>query len=96
MFPDTDSQLEGADSIELLRLAAAEVAQSGWSIVNIDCTVVLDEPKIAPVRKQMEEKLMAVVGAPVTVKGKRTEGLADLEQGVRCYAVALLIEDPAK
>ncbi len=90
MFPDTDDRLAGANSIKLLALAAAEVVRSGWAIVNIDCTVVLDEPKIAPVRGEMEQNLAVAVGAPVTVKGKRTEGLSDLQQGVRCYAVALL------
>lgn len=90
MFPDTEAGLADANSVELLAQAAAEVVRSGWSIVNIDCTVILDEPKIAPVRDQIVENLRVAVGAPVTVKGKRTEGLSDLQQGVRCHAVALV------
>lgn len=90
LFPDTDPSLSGADSLGLLARAVAVVAEAGWSAVNIDCTVVLDRPRIAPIREQMERNLSDVVGAPVTIKGKRTEGLASLGQGAHCWAVALL------
>ena len=90
LFPDTDPGLAGADSIGLLARAVAVVAEAGWSAVNIDCTVVLDQPKIAPLRSEMEQNLSDVVGAPVTIKGKRTEGLGSLGEGAHCWAVALL------
>lgn len=90
LFPDTDPALAGADSLALLAKAVAVVADAGWSAVNIDCTVVLDRPKIAPLRDQMERNLTDVVGAPVTIKGKRTEGLSSLGEGAHCFAVALL------
>jgi 2-C-methyl-D-erythritol 2,4-cyclodiphosphate synthase len=90
LFPDTDPSLAGADSIELLRTAVAELASSGWKPLNVDCTVVLDSPKLAPRRQEMEERLGAAVGAPVTVKGKRTEGVSALAEGVQCFAAALI------
>ncbi len=90
LFPDTDPGLAGADSIGLLARAVAVVAEAGWSAINIDCTVVLDQPKIAPLRSEMEQNLSEVVGAPVTIKGKRTEGLGSLGEGAHCWAVALL------
>jgi len=90
LFPDTDPNLAGADSIGLLARAVAVVAEAGWSAVNVDCTVVLDQPKIAPLRAEMEQRLSDVVGAPVTIKGKRTEGLDSLGDGAHCWAVALL------
>lgn len=90
LFPDTDPALAGADSLQLLARAVAVVGEAGWSAVNIDCTVVLDQPKIAPIRERMERNLSDVVGAPVTIKGKRTEGLASLDGGAHCWAVALL------
>ncbi|MEL6980993.1 MAG: 2-C-methyl-D-erythritol 2,4-cyclodiphosphate synthase [Actinomycetota bacterium] len=90
LFPDTDPALAGADSMALLAKAVAVVADAGWAAVNIDCTVVLDQPKIAPLRDQMQRNLTQVVGAPVTIKGKRTEGLSSLGEGAHCFAVALL------
>jgi 2-C-methyl-D-erythritol 2,4-cyclodiphosphate synthase len=89
-FPDSDPTLAGADSVGLLRGAAAELAGAGWLAVNVDCTVVLDAPKVAPRRAEMEQNLTLAVGAPVTVKGKRTEGLRALSEGIECHAVALI------
>lgn len=90
LFPDTDPALAGADSVAMLAEAVSAVRGAGWDVANIDCTVVLDAPKIAPVRDRMEQVLAAAVGAPVTVKGKRTEGAAGLADVVQCFAVALL------
>lgn len=89
LFPDTDPANAGADSVAMLAAAAARLAEAGWSVVNIDCTVVCDQPRIAPVRDRMQQILSAAAGAPVTVKGKRTEGVANLADGVQCFAVAL-------
>ena len=91
-FPDTDPSLAGADSIELLRRAAALVRDAGWSPVNADCSVVLDAPRLAPVKAQMEARLSDALGAPVTVKGKRTEGVGALGrgEGIAAWAVALV------
>jgi 2-C-methyl-D-erythritol 2,4-cyclodiphosphate synthase len=92
MFPDTDERWRGADSVALLAAAAAAVRDAGWAPQNVDCTVVLDAPKIGPVRAEMEANLAAAVGAPVTVKGKRTEGVGALGrgEGVVAWAVALV------
>lgn len=91
-FPDTDPALAGADSIELLRRAVADVRAAGWSPGNVDCTVVLDAPKLAPRRDELQDRLSAAVGAPVSVKGKRPEGLGALGrgEGIACFAVALV------
>lgn len=90
LFPDSDDQWAGTDSVAMLAEAARRVADAGWGVVNLDCTVILDSPKIAPHREAMAQNLAAVVGAPVSIKGKRTEGLAGLAGGVQCHAVALL------
>lgn len=91
-FPDTDDRFAGADSIELLRAVGEEIRAAGWMVANVDCSVVCDEPKIGPHRAQMQERLSAAAGGPVTVKGKRPEGLGALGrgEGVACWAVALL------
>lgn len=90
LFPDSDPANRDADSIALLSHAVGRVHDAGWSVVNVDCTVVCDQPRIAPVRSRMEHILSTAVGAPVTVKGKRTEGVAVLGDGVQCLAVALV------
>jgi len=89
-FPDTDPGLAGADSIGLLSEAARRVQAAGWQVVNIDCTVILDRPKIAGHRQRMQEILSGAVNGPVSIKGKRTEGVSGLGGGIQCHALALL------
>lgn len=92
-FPDTDPSLAGADSIELLSSAAASVREAGWTPQNADCSVVLDAPKLAPHREEMQKRLSDALGAPVTVKGKRPEGIGALgrHEGIACWATALIV-----
>jgi 2-C-methyl-D-erythritol 2,4-cyclodiphosphate synthase len=92
-FPDTDPALRGADSIELLRSVVAEVRAAGWSIGNADCSVICEQPKLAPMRDEMQARLSTAVGAPVSVKGRRPEGLGALGrgEGLACLAVAVLV-----
>jgi 2-C-methyl-D-erythritol 2,4-cyclodiphosphate synthase len=91
-FPDDDPQWAGADSIGLLTRAVADVRAAGWVPQNVDCTVILEAPKLAPRRAEIQDRLSNAVGAPVTVKGKRAEGLGALgrREGIACVAVALL------
>ena len=91
-FPDTEARFAGADSIELLRAVGDEVRAAGWLVANVDCSVVCDEPKVGPQRDEMQQRLSGAAGGPVTVKGKRPEGLGALGrgEGVACWAVALL------
>lgn len=91
-FPDTDPTYAGADSIVLLERAAAMVAAGGWVVDNVDCSVVCERPKLAPHRAAMHHRLTAAVGAPVTVSGRRAEGLGAIGrvEGVACFAIALL------
>ena len=93
-FPDTDPAWAGADSIELLAEATRRVRESGWSPGNVDASVVTDHPKLAPARTQMQQNLSDAVGAPVTVKGRRPEGLGALGrgEGVACWAVAVVTQ----
>lgn len=91
-FPDTDPALAGADSLDLLRRAVADVRAAGWEPGNVDCSVVLDAPKLAPRREEIQAALSDAVGAPVTVKGKRPEGLGAIGrgEGIACFAVAII------
>ncbi len=91
-YPDTDPAHAGADSMGLLADSVAAVWADGWEVANVDCTVVLEAPRLASRRTEMQQALAGVVGAAVTVKGKRAEGLGAIgrEEGVACFAVALL------
>lgn len=91
-FPDTDPAWAGADSIQLLAEVVRLVEAKGWTVANVDCSVVLEAPKLAPRRDEMQARLSDTVGAPVTVKGKRAEGLGALGrgEGIACWAVALM------
>jgi 2-C-methyl-D-erythritol 2,4-cyclodiphosphate synthase len=95
-FPDTDPQWAGADSLALLREVAAMVSGEGWRVGNVDCSVVCEEPKLAPHRDEMQRNLSGATGAPVTVKGRRAEGLGALgrSEGIACWAVAVLERQP--
>lgn len=91
-FPDTDPQWKGADSLVLLRHAAGLVVAAGWMVGNVDCSVVCEQPKLAPRRAEMQTRLSEAAGAPVTVKGRRAEGLGALGrgEGIACWAVAVI------
>lgn len=91
-FPDDDPAFEGVDSLDLLGRVVLTVS-GHYQIGNVDITVVLETPKLAPYREAMEARLHEVVGAPVSVKAKRAESLGALGrgEGVACFAVALLI-----
>ena len=91
-FPDTDPQWAGVDSLQLLRAVAELVRANGWAIANVDCSVVCEIPKLAPQRDEMQRRLSHAAGGPVTVKGRRAEGLGAIgrSEGVACWAVALV------
>lgn len=92
-FPDTDPRWKGADSLALLAHVVELVSGDGWTIGNIDTAVVCERPKLAPRRDEIQRTLTDVVGAPVTIKGNRAEGLGAIgrAEGVVCFATAVLI-----
>lgn len=94
-YPDTDSAWKGADSLAILRDVASKITAAGWRIGNVDCSVVCEEPRIAPVRDQMVALLSAAAGAPISVKGRRAEGLGSLGrgEGIACFASALIMKE---
>jgi len=91
-YPDTDPAYAGADSIELLRDAALATREMGWTPLNVDATVLAERPQLAPRRDEIQQRLTAAVGAPVTIKGTRAEGLGAMgrAEGIACWAVALV------
>ena len=90
--PDTDPAFKGADSMEILSRMVELGREAGWSVVNVDCTVVAERPRLAPFVDQMADRLSAVVGGPVNVKATTAEGLGALgrAEGIACSAVVLM------
>ena len=91
-FPDTDPTWAGADSIDLLTEVAGRVRAAGFEPGNVDAAVVCERPKLAPHSDMMQTRLSLAVGAPVTVKGNRAEGLGAIGrgEGIACFAVAVV------
>jgi 2-C-methyl-D-erythritol 2,4-cyclodiphosphate synthase len=92
-FPDTDPRYAGADSIELLRATVSLLAGAGLTVSHVDATVVLERPKLAPVRDAMREQLAAALGLDlrhVSVKATRGEGMGFVgrEEGIAALAIA--------
>lgn len=94
-FPDTDAQWANANSLAILTEVSRLVAEQGWLIGNVDCSVVCEMPKLAPRRLEMQGLLSAAARAPVTVKGRRAEGLGSLgrREGIACWAVAVITKE---
>jgi 2-C-methyl-D-erythritol 2,4-cyclodiphosphate synthase len=94
--PDTDPAWSGADSLDILARMVALAAAAGWVPVNADCTVVAEQPRLAPYVDRMAERLGSVLGAPANVKATRAEGLGALgrAEGIACTAVVLLAAAP--
>ena len=93
LFPSDDERYRGADSIELLREAYGYVREAGWTLVNADCVLVGQEPKIAAHRAQMRARLSdAVGGGEVNVRATTTDrlGFTGRGEGLAAHAVALL------
>jgi len=93
MFPSGDDRYRGADSLDLLRDAYAQVTAAGWKLVNADCVLVGQEPKIAAHREEMRSRLSeAVGGGEVNVRATTTDhmGFTGRGEGLAAHAVALL------
>jgi 2-C-methyl-D-erythritol 2,4-cyclodiphosphate synthase len=96
-FPDTDPRYAGADSIELLRATVARLAEAGLKVTHVDATVVLERPRLAPVRDAMRRRLaeaLALDIGHVSVKATRGEGMGFVgrEEGIAALAIATVDE----
>jgi 2-C-methyl-D-erythritol 2,4-cyclodiphosphate synthase len=93
LFPSSDERFRGADSVELLREAYSRVREAGWALVNADCVLVGEEPRIAGYREEMRRRLSdAVGGGEVNVRATTTDhlGFTGRGEGLAAHAVALL------
>jgi 2-C-methyl-D-erythritol 2,4-cyclodiphosphate synthase len=91
-FPDDDERWRDADSLDML---ATVVGELPGPALNVDATLVCEEPQIGPHRAEMERKLSAALSAPVSVKATTNEGMGWIGrgEGIACIAVALVDSD---
>ena len=95
LFPSGESKWQGASSLDLLRIAYERVQDAGWELVNADCVLVGEEPRIAPHRGEMRARLAEAVGVEpdrVAVRATTTDGLGftGRGEGLAAQAVALV------
>ncbi|MDO5335159.1 MAG: 2-C-methyl-D-erythritol 2,4-cyclodiphosphate synthase [Coriobacteriia bacterium] len=95
LFPDTDPAYKGADSLVLLGAVADLLREGGWEIVDIDCVIAAQAPKLSPHREAMRENLARAMKIDVDnigVKATTTErlGFEGREEGISAQAVALV------
>ena len=94
LFPSSDPAWKDADSLELLKNAWRRVQADGWRLVNLDCTVSCEMPKILPHRESIRQSLARALDAEssaVFVKGKTNEGLGPLGTGEAVEALAICL-----
>jgi 2-C-methyl-D-erythritol 2,4-cyclodiphosphate synthase len=96
-FPDTDEAWRGADSMQLLAAIVAMVIAGGHEIANVDCTVMMEAPKLGPHRMAIRERLAQALGLPiarVNIKASTGEGMGFVGrgEGVAALAVASLTD----
>ena len=98
LFPDSDARYEGADSRVLLREVGKVLAQNGYTVGNVDATLIAQRPKVAPYIPQMRSNIAADLGLPldaVSVKATTEEGLGFTGDGsgMSAQAVALIFKE---
>jgi len=97
LFPDNDPAFKDADSMVLLEKAWSLVKKAGWRLINLDCTVSCEKPKLLPYREKICHSLARVLETDplsIFVKGKTNEGIGPIGAGEAVEALAVcLIEN---
>ena len=91
-FPDTDERWRDADSLELLKDVVAKIGEAGMGIVNVDCTVVMERPKLGAHREEIRKRLAQAIGLEekrVNVKASTGEGIGFVGRGEGVAALAI-------
>ncbi|MEZ6135999.1 MAG: 2-C-methyl-D-erythritol 2,4-cyclodiphosphate synthase [Pirellulaceae bacterium] len=95
LFPDTEPSNRGRDSADMLAIAAQQVSRAGWKIVNLDCVVLAERPKLSPHKSAICERIAAILDIEPTrvgLKGKTGEKSGEVGQGkiIQAMCVSLL------
>lgn len=95
LFPNSDDEYEGIDSKKLLVIVCEKILNEGFEVVNIDSTVIAEEPKLAPYIQKMRETIASILKMPfqnVNVKAKTNEGMGFIgkKEGIASISVVLV------
>lgn len=94
LFPDTDEANRGKDSGEMLRAAAGKVFAAGYSVINLDCVIMAERPKILPHREAMRARIAELLGLEVdqvSLKGKTGEKVGEVGRGEIVQAMVVCL-----
>jgi 2-C-methyl-D-erythritol 2,4-cyclodiphosphate synthase len=94
LFPDNAAENRGRDSGEMLSLAWKKVRDAGWNLVNLDCVVLAQRPKLSPHKEQIREqiaKLLAVSSDQIGLKGKTGEGVGEVGRSEILQAICIAL-----
>ena len=93
-FPNTDPAIEGIDSQKILKRAVAEAEEKGFRLINVDSTLIAEEPSIGKHIAAIKQRLSQSLGIPATsigIKATTNEGVGDLGKGVAIAAQAVCL-----
>ncbi len=94
LYPNTSEENRGRDSADMLALAMAAVRDGGWSIINLDCIVQLEHPKLSPHKDLMKKRIAEILriqSDQISIKGKTGEGVGEIGRGELCEATCVVL-----
>ena len=94
LYPNTSDENRGRDSADMLALAMAAVRDGGWSIINLDCIVQLEHPKLSPHKDLMKKRIAEILriqSDQISIKGKTGEGVGEIGRGELCEATCVVL-----
>jgi 2-C-methyl-D-erythritol 2,4-cyclodiphosphate synthase len=99
LFPNTAEENRGRDSADMLARAMEQVRLAGWELINLDCVVQLERPKLSPIKNAMRHRIAEILDVEsdrVALKGKTGEGVGEIGRGelAQAQCVALMVRQP--
>ena len=94
LFPNSSEENRGRDSADMLAIAMNAVSEAGWCIINLDCVVQLERPKLSPHKEPMKQsiaKILHIRPDQISVKGKTGEGVGEIGRGELCEATCVVL-----
>lgn len=94
LFPNTSEENRGRDSADMLAIGMKAVRDGGWSIVNLDCVVQLERPKLSPHKELMRKRIAEILliqPVQISIKGKTGEGVGEIGRGELCEATCVVL-----
>lgn len=94
LFPNTSDENRGRDSANMLSIAMQAVREAGWQIINLDCVVQLERPKLSPHKESMKQRVAEILEVPIyriSIKGKTGEGVGEIGRSELCEATCVVL-----